>query len=84
MFTLVAVLCHVVSGVPLCSDEIITESIYENAAGRVGDPVEIHSVPPECAFKAKETIAAWIGEHPVYKSWDLRGWKCFPNKSKGA
>jgi hypothetical protein len=64
--TLVAVLCHVSSGVPgACVEEIITDSSKSE--------ITLQS----CMIQGQIGVAKWMSEHPIYHAnWTLQRYKC--------
>ena len=76
--TVLATLCHVVSGsVDACVEEIITDNTL--------DP----TVTMQSCMMGEAYVAKWIGEHPVYhnNNWRLQKWSCRignkPNPDQG-
>jgi hypothetical protein len=64
--TLVAVLCHGLSGAPsACVEEIITDSSKSD--------ITLQS----CMIQGQIGISKWMSEHPIYHSdWTLQRYKC--------
>ena len=80
--TLVAVLCHALSGVPapVCLEEIVTTSDYPTLAGKADAPITVPGLTFQaCQINGQAAIAEWMSEHPLYHSgWWLERWKCVP------
>ncbi len=80
LITLVAVLCHSVSGIPepVCVEEIVTDNDMSGITWM------------SCQVSAQEGISKWMSENPKYAasieaphaegSWHLSKWKCVPGQ----
>jgi hypothetical protein len=66
--TLVAVLCHALSGGPSdCVEEIVTDSNQSSITFQ------------SCMMQGQMGIAQWMSKHPVYHAnWTLQRYKCVP------
>jgi hypothetical protein len=65
--TLVAVLCHALSGGPAdCVEKIVTDSDQSNITFQ------------SCMIQGQIGIAQWMSAHPVYANWTLQRYKCVP------
>jgi hypothetical protein len=66
LVTLVAVLCHVSSGVPgACVEEIVTDSSKSE--------ITLQS----CMIQGQIGVAKWMSEHPIYHAdWMLQSYRC--------
>jgi hypothetical protein len=67
--TVVAILCHMLAGNPVCQEEIVTDSNLTNGLTFM-----------DCTAGAQAPLAKWKSEHPVYRSdaYTIEAYKCVP------
>jgi hypothetical protein len=80
MITLVAILCHSLTGIPepVCVDEVVPTPLM--AAGMADDPLPIPFTWVSCSVSGQQIVADWMLEHPIYRSWQLKAWQCVPGQ----
>jgi hypothetical protein len=72
-------MCHVLNATPLCVEEIVADKNTITQYGKATDPVTVQGITMlECMTHGEERAREWATQHPVYRTWELRGWKCAP------
>jgi hypothetical protein len=74
MINLVAILCHMLNGVPLCVDEMVPTPLM--AAGKASDPIPMPFTWVMCSVSGQQIASDWMREHPIYRFWQLKAWEC--------
>lgn len=64
--TIVAILCHALNGVPVCAEEIVTDTALSGVTFQ------------QCLIGGELGISQWMADSPLYRSWQLKSWKCVP------
>ncbi len=69
--TVVAMMCHMLGGIPApaCEEVIVTDSSMTDGLTFM-----------DCMAGAQQPLAKWKGEHPIYRSplWWIAAYKCVP------
>lgn len=70
IITLVAMICNVSGDVPLCHQQVITDSTVSSIT------------LPACMSNGMLGVAQWMGEHPEYSEYKVTGFKCVAERHK--